>query len=587
MYNVHFIVNNYIANWLTNCIIYFTESLQLFNQTDIDYQCPVCTEPLTEPYLSIECGHHLCQQCREHLLSINKTECPTCREPDSLVNAVLDKNIQRKVKSLKVHCSDYKKGCMWVGELRDLHNHLVPGKGQCIIACLFGCGRYARRSEMREHTRRQCHKRMISCENCGYYNTFVVVLENHYPICPNVLIDCTNHCPVKNLKRYQLQQHLNECSHQIIDCPYRITFIGCSVRLPRRKMKLHTLKQHSQLVLEKTSQTVAITPATASPQYQYNQAPIEFIISDFSEKKKANEVWYSSPFYTHNNGYKFCLKMYFNGNGKGRGSYLSVFATLMKGRNDCELEWPFEGDFRIELLNWNEEANHHLDIIPFNRYYDPNSIRTYRVIVQEAATDNIGEARFISHTNLQKFNTDTQYLSEDYIKLRVSIAVYSTPFLHLIPAWQDPLTTRSITSEFTITEYSKRKQFNSTYFSPPFTSSQGHRFYLRVDANGVLSGKGSHLSVYAYIMAGQNDGSLQWPFSCKIIFEMINWLENKRHFKKETSIKNFFRLIKGDGNAIGYHQFIPQSSLLLDSSTNTQYLYKDCIRVRAQVIANA
>ena len=53
-------------------------------------------------------------------------------------------------------------------------------------------------------------------------------------------------------------------------------------------MKLHTLQQHN-LVLEETNQAVAITPATVSPQYLYNQAPMEFIISDFSEKKEANE----------------------------------------------------------------------------------------------------------------------------------------------------------------------------------------------------------------------------------------------------------------------------------------------------------
>ena len=37
---------------------------------------------------------------------------------------------------------------------------------------------------MREHTRRQCSKRMISCEKCGYYNTYTIVTEKHYSICP-------------------------------------------------------------------------------------------------------------------------------------------------------------------------------------------------------------------------------------------------------------------------------------------------------------------------------------------------------------------------------------------------------------------
>ena len=244
-------------------------------------------------------------------------ECPTCREPDMLNDARRDKYLQRKVKSLKVRCSDYKE-CEWVGELRDLHDHLDPAKGRCGIACPFGCGKYARRSEMKEHSRRHCHKRMISCENCGYYNTFTIVTEKHYPICPRSPIDCPNqHCPVEGLRRHQLEQHLNECSHQLVDCPNT----GCSVQLPRGEMKIHTLQQHN-LVLEETNQAVAITPATVSPQYLYNQAPMEFIISDFSEKKGANKKWYSSPFYTHNRGYKFRLQMYPNGDGTGCEEWL-------------------------------------------------------------------------------------------------------------------------------------------------------------------------------------------------------------------------------------------------------------------------
>ena len=85
----------------------------------------------------------------------------------------------------------------------------------------------------------------------------------------------------------QLQQHLNECTHQLVDCPCRKSFTCGSVRLPRRKMKLHTIQQHD-LVLEETEQAVAITPATVSPHYLYNQAPMEFIISNFSEKKEAS-----------------------------------------------------------------------------------------------------------------------------------------------------------------------------------------------------------------------------------------------------------------------------------------------------------
>ena len=295
-------------------------------------------------------------------------------------------------------------------------------------------------------------------------------------------------------------------------------------------------------------------------------------------------MWYSSPFYTHNRGYKFRLKVVPNGNGRGSGTHISVGGIVMRGEYDNELEWPFEGDIRVELLNWRTDKNHHSDTIHFNRY----SIQySSRVFDQETAT-GIGKPQFISHTDLAP-TTNTEYLRVDYLKLRVSAIVYSTSLLHLTPAWQDSLSTTQSGAQFTITEYSKRKQFNNHYCSPPFTTSpQGYRLCLKVRANGSGSGKGSHLSIYVHIMKGQHDDHLQWPFTGTIIIELLNWLENKGHYKVTLSIdtnNGIVRVTKGEyGNALGYHQFISQSSL--NSSTNPQYLYQDCIRVRVQAIAN-
>ena len=494
-----------------------------------------------------------------------------------------EKYLQRVVKSLKVRCSDYKEGCEWVGELRDLHDHLDPAKGRCGIACPFGCGKYVRRSEMREHSSRHCHKRMISCENCSYYNTFTIVTEKHYPICPRSPIDCPNqHCSVEGLRRHQLEQHLNECSHQLVDCPNT----DCSVQLPRGEMKLHTLQQHN-LVLDETNRAVAITPVTVSPQYLYNQPPMEFIISDYSEKKENYEKWYSSPFYTHNRGYKFHLQVFPHGYGTGSPSHFSVAAGLMRGEYDNELEWPFEGDIIVELLNWRADKNHHTDgPIGFHINLDPKGIYCSRVTDQETRPGQ-GRAQFISHTDLVS-TTKAEYLCDDYLKLRVSVAVYSTS-LHLTPAWQNSLSTTQSGAQFTISDYSKRKQFNNECCSPPLTTSpQGYRFCLLMFANGDRSGKGSQLSIIVYIMKGQHDDCLQWPFTGTIIIELLNWLEDKGHYKRTLSIDtddDFVRVTEGVyGNGTYSYELISQSSLY--SSTNPQYLFQDCIRVRVQAIAN-
>ena len=277
-----------------------------------------------------------------------------------------------------------------------------------------------------------------------------------------------------------------------------------------------------------------------------------------------------------------------NGDGVGRGSHLTVYVQLMRGDHDNELEWPFEGDIRVELLNWRADKNHHSLSIPFNRCNDPDGTYSSRLTDQETAP-GLGRPRFISLTDLLS-TTNTEYLRDDYLKLRVSVAVFSTPLLHLTPAWQDPLISTQSGAQFTISEYSKRKQFNSEYYSPPFTTSpRGYRFCLIVYANGAGSGRGSHLSIFACIMKGQHDDRLQWPFTGTIIFELLNWLEDKEHYKKTLTIdtsKNFVRVTEGIyGNNFGTSQFISHSSLT-SSTTNTQYLYQDCICVRVQAIPN-
>ena len=553
--------------------------------------CPIGFELLTEPYQIVKCGHHVCQQCHTQLLTNGKKECPVCREPDALSSAHLDKFLQREINDLKVRCQLHMEGCEWTGELRDLQSHLDPDKRKCdyiLLPCFFGCGERIRSSAMRDHMMRYCVKRQMSCQYCSYFSSCEIITAKHLPICLQVPVTCPNNCKKEGLKREQLQAHIDECPLQVISCPF--TSAGCTVKLPRNEMEEHeatAVCEHLRLVMMKLhlNQATSTPPAaTVSPPFLYNQAPTEIIINDFSKKKDADEKWISSPFYTHNRGYKFRLEVHPNGHGEGSGSHLSVYARLMRGEYDDELEWPLEGEIRVELLNWREDKNHHSYTIDFNRYTDPDGKYTSRVTDRDNRR-SYGSPDFISHADLVS-TTNTEYLCEDYLKLRVSVAVYFTPLLH--PAWQDPLI--DTRAQFTISEYSKRKQFNNMYISPPFTTSpQGYTLCLEVCANGYGSGEGSHLSIYAYIMKGQHDDRLQWPFTGTIIFELLNWLEDKEHNKKSFSIDmndDFNRVTEGEyGKWYGYNQFISQSSLNT-FATNTQYLYQDCICVRVQVIAN-
>ena len=491
---------------------------------------------------------------------------------------------------MTVRCKYHNEGCdEWAGEVRYLQGHL----DRCAIACPYDCGNYSSRVKMKEHKTLHCPNRPIKCEYCDYYNAFAIVTEKHYPICPQYPIDCPNHCPVKGLRRHQAEQHLNECSHQVVDCPFRKTFTGCSVRLPRRKMKLHTKQQHN-LVLEEPNQVESMIalPSAETSTYLHNKAPIEFLISNFHDMKEKDSVWTSVPFHSHEMGYKLCVKVYPNGHESDLGSHVVVFVNLMEGEYDSNLVWPFEGHVVLELLNWRADKDHLLTFIKFNRFFDSCA---NHVTNDEYAHNGIG-LELIPHSFLlYNPDTNTEYLQDDCLRLRVvDVAVYSTPLISKTPSWQDPHTATQSVCEFTLTEFTKRKQSNNEYYSPPFyTHLHGYKLCLHVYANGHGKGQDTHISLSISLMRGDYDDSLQWPFECDVIVELVNWKQDNHHYLIGDTIcyyKNLTshsgRVVVGDYSTteIGMIFFFSHSSLC-NPDKNTEYLQDDCLRLRVVDVA--
>ena len=84
--------------------------------------------------------------------------------------------------------------------------------------------------------------------------------------------------------------------------------------------------------------------------------------------------------------------------------------------------------------------------------------------------------------------------------------------------------------ELIITNFAERKSNKRVWHSPPFyTHPQGYKMRLSVVANGCGEGKGTHVSVFAHLMRGEFDGNLKWPFQSRVVLQLCNQLEDKRH----------------------------------------------------------
>ena len=66
---------------------------------------------------------------------------------------------------------------------------------------------------------------------------------------------------------------------------------------------------------------------------------------------------FSPPFYTHQNGFKACGRIYLNGDGIGINTHVSLFFVIMKGKYDCLLRWPFRKKVTFIMLDQSNNEN--------------------------------------------------------------------------------------------------------------------------------------------------------------------------------------------------------------------------------------
>ena len=133
--------------------------------------------------------------------------------------------------------------------------------------------------------------------------------------------------------------------------------------------------------------------------------------------------------------------------------------------------------------------------------------------------------------------------------------------------------------------FSEHKRVSDQWWSTPFyTGPDGYKLKLRVDANGDGSGKGTHVTVGVYLMKGENDDILTWPFKCDTTIRLLNWREDKEHvetildFNDSDDIKYRKRVMEGDTapGGLGY-DFISHSDLYYNITNNTEYINNDVL----------
>ncbi len=85
--------------------------------------------------------------------------------------------------------------------------------------------------------------------------------------------------------------------------------------------------------------------------------PFQWKIDDVMALMKMNSVVTSDPFYQ--SGYMMRLSAHLNGFGLGKNTHLSLLLSLMRGKNDNLLRWPFIHPISIALLHHQDLSRRH------------------------------------------------------------------------------------------------------------------------------------------------------------------------------------------------------------------------------------
>ena len=212
------------------------------------YICSICTKVLRDAHLTDCCGQHFCASCLTHWLGTQQRRktCPHCQQRN--FQHIVNKAMIREVNEFKIHCTNHREGCGWVGELGGLKRHLDSDKGcgYVEVTCTNRrCGERMSRKNLQTHLQEMCYYRPYECEHCGHKNTYTAItgkqkkgfmlVQSHYLKCPEFPLACPNRCGVTGIRRRAMPDHHSSCPLEPLHCPLE----GCGERVNRKDLQTH------------------------------------------------------------------------------------------------------------------------------------------------------------------------------------------------------------------------------------------------------------------------------------------------------------------------------------------------------------
>ena len=606
--------------------------------------CPVCLLVLREPHQATCCGYSYCQPCIERV-QFDKKPCPTCNTAEFSVFP--NKGFQRSLYEFHVRCSHEKDGCQWTGELGELDKHLneSPILGRQFIGCEFAevecndCGKSFQRQHFRAH---QLEQHPFSCEYCHDYESYYEdVVKNHWPVCGFYPVPCPKECGVYP-ERQNLEHHVSkDCPLTVVNCNFH--YAGCEVQLIRQDLPAHLAEnlvphmaqlatynqkkvqekdqQIMQLTedlrqeLEKNRQKIhqvekeneALSTSLLEKKDEIAQLQEDLRVKDKSTAEKITKLREDTRVKEetlkqeiaqltkkNENAVADALKEITQLQEHIRKKDEAVRQEIVELKQEQQESENKLKTTEEEAQKKDEKLQHEIAALK-RRQEDAVSKEESEAIKQEIAelrekSVSKEENEAVKQEVIQIGKKQRETVSkEDYETTKQELTQLKAKQKEdrsLLQTLQSHIATLPI--EFTMAEFAKHKRDGDEWYSDPFYSHLvGYKMCLGVYANGCGDGLGTHTSVSVYLMRGEWDNILKWPFRGDITIQVLNQIENKGHYEKtipftdEAPDNATGRVTTGERSCgLGYGQFISHDALNYNKAKNCQYLKCNCLQFK-------
>ncbi|KAK5865509.1 hypothetical protein PBY51_019775 [Eleginops maclovinus] len=513
-----------------------------------EFVCPLCRGVVLNPQQN-SCGHIFCLLCIQRLLDISSPSSPVCPVDGAVITpseVFQDNCCKREISSLEVYCTN-SPACTSVVTLRHLQHHLRSCQYELLHCSNPSCREVLQRRHLQDHLTHTCPHRLEPCTHCQQPQRLSLIQVHVESSCPKVEVDCPYSCSLK-VPRHMLTEHRDSCPELHVDCSYKK--FGCSVQGKRGRVKLHedaAVSHHMLLVLRSNThleQQVEVLQETAL--LRQNEVQTDSVLLAGLQKK-------IRPLLQHNSSQDHIVsavqrtlsrqedvlstvQLDVQQISRGLGSGLQELEDLRKSL-----------DAVIQKVSAAEALREHMGTLEEN-------LKRQSGLLDIHATQLKGHKQHLQELEATSHNGKLIWKIEDFRNKREAEIKGQPPCLSSVPFHTGPC---------------------------------GYKMASKVYLNGDGDGRGTHLSLYVVLMAGDFDALLPWPFRQTVTLSVLDQSGAGNHqslsFKPDLTSKSFQRPTdESAGNvAVGFSCFMPLNKL--EKPQNAAYVKDDTLFVKVKV----